>query len=126
MTVHARLRRAGATALAALTLGAAPAALLAATPADTLVMADAIDDIITFDPQESFELSTGDALNNLYDGLIELDPVNDGTLIPGLAESWSLADDGVTYTLQDEVRHHLLIGQPGPGGGCGLLAAPRG
>ncbi len=106
------LRHAGAATLAAFLAGTAPAALFAATPPDTLVMADAIDDIITFDPQESFELSTGNALNNIYDGLIELDPIEDGKLIPGLAESWSLAEDGVTYTFKMKSGITFSSGNP--------------
>lgn len=106
------MKLAGSAALAALLLGAAPAALYAETPADTLVIADAIDDIITFDPQESFELSTGDALNNIYDGLIEIDPTTDGKLMPGLAESWSLADDGVTFTFKMKSGITFSSGNP--------------
>ncbi|MBK5947622.1 ABC transporter substrate-binding protein [Rhodobacter veldkampii DSM 11550] len=88
----------GLALAAALMLGAAPSALMAATPADTLVIADAIDDIISFDPAEAFEFSGTDTTNNLYDSLVELDPTKPGELVPGLAESWSVAEDGVTYT----------------------------
>ncbi|RMH52782.1 MAG: ABC transporter substrate-binding protein [Alphaproteobacteria bacterium] len=70
----------------------------ARTPDDTLVIADKIDDIVSLDPAESFEFSGNDLINNVYDTLVELDPENLGALVPGLAESWSLADDGVTYT----------------------------
>ena len=79
---------------------AAPLPAWAETPADTLVIADKIDDIISFDPAESFEFSGNDMLNNVYDTLVELDPKNLGPLVPGIAESWSLADDGVTYTFR--------------------------
>ena len=44
-----------AAALAALMAGTAPMALMAETPADTLVVADAIDDIVSIDPHEAFE-----------------------------------------------------------------------
>jgi peptide/nickel transport system substrate-binding protein len=91
------------TAAAALALGLAfgPAAFTRAdTPADTLVIADKIDDIVSLDPAESFEFSGNDLLNNVYDTLIELDPANLGPLVPGLAESWEVGDDGVTYTFK--------------------------
>ncbi len=68
----------GAAALAALMLGAAPGALFAETPADTLVIADAIDDIVSLDPHEAYEFSGLDVVNNTYDGLIELDPTQAG------------------------------------------------
>jgi len=86
--------------LATLMLGTAPAALFAETPADTLVVADAIDDIVSIDPAEAFEFSGVDLNNNLYDTLIELDPADPDQLIPGLAESWAVAEDGLTYTFK--------------------------
>jgi peptide/nickel transport system substrate-binding protein len=89
-----------AAAFAALITGVAPQALLAETPADTLVVADAIDDIVSIDPHEAFEFSGVDLNNNVYDTLVELDPTKPGELVPGLAESWSVADDGVTYTFK--------------------------
>jgi hypothetical protein len=46
-----------AAGIAALAIIATPAT--AATPKDTLVVAWAIDDIITMDPAESFEISAG-------------------------------------------------------------------
>lgn len=80
----------------------------AETPADTLVIADKIDDIVSLDPAESFEFSGNDLLNNAYDTLIELDPTNLGPLVPGLAESWTVGEDGVTYVfkLREGVTFH--------------------
>ncbi|MEO1468413.1 MAG: ABC transporter substrate-binding protein [Pseudomonadota bacterium] len=87
-------------ALVTASMLAMPAPALAETPADTLVVADKIDDIVSIDPAESFEFSGNDMLNNVYDTLIELDPADLGPLVPGIAESWELADDGVTYTFK--------------------------
>lgn len=87
-------------AAAGLGLAGWPGALWAETPADTLVIADKIDDIVSLDPAESFEFSGNDLLNNTYDTLIELDPSNLGPLVPGIAESWQVAEDGVTYTFR--------------------------
>jgi len=72
----------------------------AVTPDDTLVVADAIDDIVSLDPAQIFEFSGTDWANNVYDTLVELDPKNLGPLVPGIAESWSVADDGMTYTFK--------------------------
>ena len=101
-----------AAALAALISGVAPQALLAETPADTLVIADAIDDIVSIDPHEAFEFSGVDLNNNVYDTLIELDPTKPGELVPGLAESWTLADDGVTYTFKMKPGITFSSGNP--------------
>jgi peptide/nickel transport system substrate-binding protein len=96
--IHLPLAQAGAAAaLAALMSTSAALPALAATPADTLVIADKIDDIVSIDPAEAFEFSGTDMLNNVYDTLIELDPTQPGVLVPGLAESWSVDADGVTY-----------------------------
>ncbi|MDR0809123.1 MAG: ABC transporter substrate-binding protein [Gemmobacter sp.] len=100
MTFDPILRRAGLAAAAALMLTAAPSALLAATPADTLVIADAIDDIVSLDPQEAFEFSALDVVNNTYDGLVELDPAQPTGPQPGLAESWEVSEDGLTFTFK--------------------------
>ncbi len=90
-----------AAALALVAGFAAPAPeARAATPKNILVIADKIDDIVSLDPAEIFEFSGGELARNVYDHLVELDPRNLGPLVPGIAESWSLADDGVTYTFK--------------------------
>ncbi len=101
-----------AAVLAVLMAGTAPMALLAETPADTLVVADAIDDIVSIDPHEAFEFSGVDLNNNVYDTLIELDPVTPDQLVPGLAESWAVADDGVTYTFKVKSGITFSSGNP--------------
>jgi peptide/nickel transport system substrate-binding protein len=112
MKLDTKLRRLGvASAFAALMLGAAPAALYAGTPADTLVIAAAIDDIVSLDPAEAYEFSGLDVVNNTYDSLVEIDPVTQA-LIPGLAESWSVADDGVTYTFKMKAGLTFASGNP--------------
>lgn len=92
-------------AAAAALLGFQGAAALAATPKDTLVIALGIDDMITLDPAESFELSTGELLGNSYDRLLRLD-INDPTRLVGdVAKSWSVSPDGKTYSF--EIRSGL-------------------
>ena len=72
----------------------------AETPGDTLVIADAIDDIVSLDPAESFEFSGEDALQNVYDRLVQIVPAHNFQLEPGLAESWSASPDGKTFTFK--------------------------
>ena len=93
-------------------LSAAPGALFAETPADTLVIADAIDDIVSLDPHEAYEFSGLDVVNNTYDGLIELDPTQPGVLVPGLAESWSASEDGKTFTFKMKPGVTFSSGNP--------------
>lgn len=101
-----------------LAAGAAVSALLAAspawtaTPADTLVEAWAIDDIITLDPAESFEISPAEILGNAYDMLVRLDPSDTSNVVPGIAESWTISDDGLTYTFKLRQDAKFASGNP--------------
>jgi len=90
--------------VASLLLGAAP--LDAATPKDTLVLAWAIDDIITLDPAESFEISAGEIMGNAYDRLVRFDVEDPSKLYGDLAKSWEVSEDGKTYvfTLKDGLK----------------------
>jgi peptide/nickel transport system substrate-binding protein len=93
---------AGALALAA-ALATAPLAQ-AATPASSLVIAMNIDDIISLDPAETFELVGGEVIANIYDRITAYEP-GAMTLTGGVAERWDIADDGHTIIL------HLRPGQ---------------
>lgn len=89
----------GQAGAAAVLAGSLPLAL-AATPKDTLVIAFAFDDIISLDPAEAFEISAGELMGNGYERLLRYD-VNDPTkLLPDLAKSWKVSDDGRTYTFE--------------------------
>ncbi|MFC0201168.1 ABC transporter substrate-binding protein [Paracoccus rhizosphaerae] len=104
MTFHLTTR----AAMLATALAIAPAAF-AETPADTLVVAHTIDDIISLDPAQSFEFSGNDVNNNTYDRLVDFDPLNpDAGFQPALAESWEVSEDGlsITFTMRDGVTFH--------------------
>lgn len=106
---HFRKALAGA-AISALIFATAPA--VAETPADTLVQAWAIDDIITMDPGEAFEISAGEITGNTYDMLVRLD-INDTTnVVGGVAESWTVSDDGLTYTFKLKPDLKFASGNP--------------
>ena len=93
-----RFMTAAAIGLLAATTFLTPAS--AQTPRDTVVMAKAIDDIISLDPAEAFEFSGVEAVANVYDKLINVDPKDPNKLVPELAESWSVGADGKTYTFK--------------------------
>jgi peptide/nickel transport system substrate-binding protein len=80
---------------------AAPAAFSnarAATPKGVAVMAKAIDDIVSFDPAESYEFTNGEVDANCYRRLIRPN-LEDATKIDGdLAEKWEVSKDGLTFT----------------------------
>ena len=101
-----------ATLLASTALVVPHPSAFAETPADTLVVADKIDDIVSLDPAESFEFSGNDLVNNVYDTLIELDPANLGELVPGVAQSWDVDEAGTTYTFQIAPDRTFHSGNP--------------
>jgi len=106
--LNSRLWLAG-TVLSAM-LAAAPA--FAVTPADTLVEGFAIDDIISMDPAEAFELSTAEVTGNTYDLLVRLD-LSDTSKVKGdLAESWTVSDDGLVYTFKLKPGLKFSSGNP--------------
>jgi peptide/nickel transport system substrate-binding protein len=72
----------------------------AETPGDTLVMAKQIDDIITLDPAEVFEFSGGEVIANVYDRIMMYEPEDTEKLVGGVAESWTVSDDGKTITFK--------------------------
>jgi peptide/nickel transport system substrate-binding protein len=101
-----------ALSVAAACAAALPLPLYAATPKDTLVMAMAIDDIITLDPGEAFELSAGEILGNSYDRLIRFDVNDPAKLLPDVAKSWKVSDDGKTYTFEIKPGLKFASGNP--------------
>lgn len=100
----------GAAAVAALLVGSG--ATLAATPKDTLVVAWAIDDIITMDPAESFEISAGEIMGNAYDRLVRYEPSDPSKLYGDLAKSWTVAEDGKSYIFELKDGLKFASGNP--------------
>ena len=60
----------------------------------TLVVVQSLDDIVSLDPAEGFELSSVQAFTSLYQRLIQPDPATPATLRPTLASSWQAGSDG--------------------------------
>ncbi|PSC06085.1 ABC transporter substrate-binding protein [Alsobacter soli] len=107
-TFRAAARLISAGAFAAMLAGAAAAA----TPKDTLVVAWAIDDIITMDPAETFEISTGEIMGNSYDRLLRYDVNDPSKLVPDLAKSWTVSEDGRTFTFELRDGAKFASGNP--------------
>ncbi|PDT54293.1 MULTISPECIES: ABC transporter substrate-binding protein [Sinorhizobium] len=109
--LNGRLRLLTASAGLALALGAALPAF-AETPKDTLVEGFAFDDIITMDPGEAFELSTAEVTSNTYSLLVRLDLNDTSKVVGDLAESWTVSDDGLTYTFKLKQGMKFASGNP--------------
>ena len=56
------------------------------------------DELPSFDPQYVIGNSAGAIMYDLFEGLVTRTP--NGTLVPGIAESWSISEDGTVYTFQ--------------------------
>jgi peptide/nickel transport system substrate-binding protein len=70
----------------------------AETPKTLIAMAKQIDDIISFDPAESYEFTDNEVDANCYRKLV-VPNVEDPTKIVGdLAEKWDVSQDGLTLT----------------------------
>ncbi|MBJ6134712.1 ABC transporter substrate-binding protein [Ochrobactrum sp. Q0168] len=107
------LRSAIPAALAfGLLLSAAPKAAQAATPADTLVIAMGIDDVISLDPAEIFEITTSEVLTSTYERLVTTDTKDPTKIIPQIAESWTFSDDGRSITFKIRKGLKFASGNP--------------
>ena len=71
---------------------------IAATPKGVVVMVGSIDDIVSFDPAESYEFTNGLVDANCYRGLVKPDIKDTNKVIGDLASSWTVSPDGKTFT----------------------------
>lgn len=103
-----------AKVMAAATLGAmiAVSGLIAATPRDTLVIADAIDDVITLDPAEVGEVGGIMAANQIYEPLVTFDLDDPTRLVGVLAKSWDVSESGTVFTFQMNRDARFASGNP--------------
>lgn len=92
-----------------LALAVTSTAAIAETPPNMLVIANRIDDITTLDPAESFEFAGSDVSRNVYQKLVNFDPLDlDAGYQPDVAESWTVSEDGksITFTIRDGLTFH--------------------
>lgn len=105
-----RLRILAAGAALSAIMGVQPA--VAVTPADTLVEAWSLDEVISLDPAESFETEPAEILGNAYEMLVQLDINAPSKVVPGIAESWTVSDDTLTYTFKIRSGTKFASGNP--------------
>lgn len=89
-----------------LLLAALSASSFAATPPDTLVVAQGLDDIVSLDPAEANELSSIQTVPSLYQRLVQADREDPAKVIPVLAESWQgdAANKKLTIKLRPDAK----------------------
>ncbi len=77
----------------------------AAAPSDdgganeTLVYAVDMTDLITLDPAVAYEFGGIQVVGNVYESLVSFEPGNPGVLVPVLAESWEVTEDGDMWNI---------------------------
>lgn len=77
----------------------------ASTGRDSIVIAVA-SDVLSMDPYRYNETPTNQFMLHIYEGLVERDA--NGDIVPALAETWEMSEDGVTWTfnLRKDVKFH--------------------
>ncbi|MBV9538101.1 MAG: ABC transporter substrate-binding protein [Acidisphaera sp.] len=84
----------------------------AATPKGVIVMAKQIDDVITFDPAESYEFTDNECCANIYRRLVSPNH-SDNTKVDGdLAQSWDVSSDGKEFTFHLKQDAVFASGKP--------------
>ncbi|MFC6618913.1 ABC transporter substrate-binding protein [Deinococcus radiophilus] len=75
--------------------------------ADTLVVQQSAD-IPTLDPGTTYDTSSGQVVENLYETLVTYDGASLTDMVPSLATEWEEVNDGLQYrfTLRDGVKFH--------------------
>lgn len=86
--------------------------VLAETPKNTLVIADAIDDVITLDPGEVSEVAGVLTTQQIYQPLVSFDPEDPSRIIGVLAKDWTTSGDGRTFTFTMNPDAKFASGNP--------------
>jgi peptide/nickel transport system substrate-binding protein len=85
----------------------------AGTPKDTLVMAKAIDDMITADPAEIYEFTGAEVGTNVYDRIMRFEAEDLTKIVGGVVETdYQLSDDGKTFTFKVKPGQKFHSGNP--------------
>lgn len=82
----------------------------AKTPKDNLIIGMDTGVIVDLDPARAYEMVTNLVIEQLYDGLVDFEGGKDAftTIEPGLAKSWDVSEDGLTWTfhLREGAKFH--------------------
>jgi peptide/nickel transport system substrate-binding protein len=78
------------------------------TPKDTLVVGREMDDLVSLDPAEVYEVTSTEYILNTYDTLIVRDYDKPENILPCVAESWSVSTDGksITFKIRKGIQFH--------------------
>jgi ABC-type oligopeptide transport system substrate-binding subunit len=106
---HSAIRRAAGVLAAALILAGPIGKITPAVAEKVLRMANMAEPE-TLDPHKSSTTDASNILRNLFEGLMVLDP--SGKVAPGVAESFSISEDGLIYTFRLRDNAKWSNGEP--------------
>ena len=66
---------------------------------DATIVYGTTDKVIDMDPANAYDFHTWEIFYNIYQGLLKY-PAGETELIPGLAESYTISEDGKEYTFK--------------------------
>lgn len=84
----------------------------AATPAETTLVVGLSEDTVTLDPGRAYEFHAGTVNRSIYETLVAFPPGRVNELVPSLAASWTISEDGLTYTFTLDEGHVFSTGRP--------------
>ncbi len=70
------------------------------------------EDTFTLDPSRAYELHAISIHRPIYETLVSFPPGRVDELVPGLAESWAISDDGLVYTFTLKAGSKFSTGRP--------------
>lgn len=85
---------------------------IAAQDNDILIFATNTDDLITLDPGWAYESTNLTIHHACYDTLLNVDTADLTKIVPNLAESYEMSDDGLTYTFHLREGVEFASGNP--------------
>ncbi len=100
-----------AVAVSAGMLAGATGLARAETPADQLIVGMSMANILSMDPGQSGSAEADIARANMYDRLIQLDPVT-FEIQPQLATEWSVSEDGLVFSFTIREGASFASGNP--------------
>lgn len=85
-----------------------PVSAMSKTPADQLIIGVSLVNMLSLDPSAMSGRESTEVNSNIYDSLIEADPVEKGLFHPRLAESWEVneARDAITFHMRRNAKFH--------------------
>ncbi|HLK80645.1 MAG TPA: peptide ABC transporter substrate-binding protein [Xanthobacteraceae bacterium] len=106
---HSTIRRAAQVLAAAVVMVGPISAIMPAAAEKVLRIANMAEPE-TLDPHKSSTVDASNILRNLFEGLMVLDP--SGNVAPGVAESFSISEDGLTYSFRLRSNAKWSNGEP--------------